>query len=102
MCYTSAAASKAGALHALRSGILILLMPVLIMCSGIFVVIYRSRNRFRAAADWTSEPEWEMREMFRRMRGVETADYGDGSLPSTVRSPLPVASGAPAQWTADN
>ena len=70
MCYTSAAASKAGALHALRSGILILLLPVLVMCSGIFVVIYRSRNRFCGAADWTAEQDCELREMLIRMDRV--------------------------------
>ena len=70
MCYTSAAASKAGAIHALRSGILILLVPVLVMCAGISVVIYRSRNRFSGAADWTAEQDWELREMLKRMERV--------------------------------
>ena len=70
MCYTSAAASKAGALHALRSGILILIVPVLVMCAGIFVVIYRSRNRFCGSADWTAEHEWELHQMLIRMEGV--------------------------------
>ena len=67
MCYTSAAASRAGAIQALRSGILILLVPALLMFAGIFVVIYRSRNRFSAAADWTPEQERELREMLMGM-----------------------------------
>jgi hypothetical protein len=86
MCYTSAAASKAGALHALRSGILILLLPVLVMCSGIFVVVYRSRNRFWGAADWTAEQDWELREMLHRMNDIEGP--GERSLPSIVHRPL--------------
>jgi hypothetical protein len=92
MCYTSAAASKAGALHALRSGILILLVPVLVMCAGIFVVIYRSRNRFCGAADWTAEQDWELREMLARMNGIERPDLRERSLPSVVHGPLSVAS----------
>jgi hypothetical protein len=92
MCYTSAAASKAGAIHALRSGILILLVPVLVMCAGIFVVIYRSRNRFCGAADWTAEHEWELHQMLARMNGIERPDLRGGSLPSVVGSPLSVAS----------
>ena len=92
MCYTSAAASKAGALHALRSGILILLVPVLVMCAGIFVVIYRSRNRFCGAADWTAEHEWELHRMLDRMSGIERPDPRERPLRSVVHSPLSVAS----------
>jgi len=88
MCYTTAAASKAGALHALRSGILILLVPVLVMCAGIFVVIYRSRNRFCGPADWTAELDWELREMLDRMNGIEMPDSRVRSLPSVVGRPL--------------
>jgi len=64
MCYTSAAAAKAGALHALRSGILILLLPVLAMCSGISVVIYRSRDRFLGGVDLTSVQDLEQLHLF--------------------------------------
>lgn len=46
MCYNSAAAAKASAIQALRSGVLILLFPVLLMFIGIFVMAFRSRNRF--------------------------------------------------------
>jgi hypothetical protein len=69
MCYTSAASAKAGALQALRSGILILLVPALMMFAGIFVVIYRSRDRFNGSADWSAEQDRELREM---LRGVES------------------------------
>jgi len=91
MCYTSAAASKAGAIHALRSGILILIVPVLVMCAGISVVIYRSRERFCGAAAWPAEQAWELREMLHRMDGIERPDLRENSLPSVVRSPLSVA-----------
>jgi len=74
MCYTSAAAARAGAVQALRSGILILLVPALIMFAGIFVVIYRSRDRFNGSADWSAERERELREMLIRMDRIERAD----------------------------
>ena len=63
MCYTSAAAAKAGALQALRSGILILLVPALMMFAGIFVVIYRSRDRFNGGVEWTAEQDREWCEL---------------------------------------
>jgi len=71
MCYTTAAASRAGAIQALRSGILILLIPALTMFAGIFVVIYRSRDRFNGATEWPAERDRELREM---LRGVESLD----------------------------
>ena len=67
MCYTSAAAAKAGAVHALRSGILILLLPVLVMCSGITVVIYRSRDRFLGGAEWSPAQERELHDLITQM-----------------------------------
>ena len=44
MCYNTAAAAKAGAIHALRSGIIVLLLPPLAMFIGIFVIAFRSRE----------------------------------------------------------
>lgn len=46
ICYTSAAAAKKAAIQALRSGILILLVPSALMFIGIFALGYRRRNRF--------------------------------------------------------
>jgi hypothetical protein len=92
MCYTSAAAAKAGAIQALRSGILILLLPALVMFAGIFIVIYRSRNRFSGAVEWTAEQDREWREMLIRMDRVEDPDHRERTAPSVVRSQLSVAS----------
>jgi hypothetical protein len=92
MCYTSAAAAKAGALQALRSGILILLVPALVMFAGIFVVIYRSRDRFNGEVDWTAERDRELREMLIRMDSIGSPDFRERTLPSVVRSRLSVAS----------
>jgi predicted transporter len=49
MCYNDAAAAKSTAIQALRSGTLILLVPVLFLFAGILVMAFRSRNRFNEA-----------------------------------------------------
>ena len=92
MCYTSAAAAKAGAIQALRSGILILLVPALTMFAGIFVVIYRSRDRFNGSAGWSAERDRELHEMLIRMDRIEKPDPPERILTSVVRSRLSAAS----------
>jgi hypothetical protein len=49
MCYTSAAAAKKAGLQALQSGILILGIPPLVMFIGIFLYVFRRRDRFNDA-----------------------------------------------------
>ncbi|MBZ5515314.1 MAG: hypothetical protein LAN62_10860, partial [Acidobacteriia bacterium] len=61
MCYTSAAAAKKAGIEALRSGILILLVPPLMIFAGIIWLTYRSRNSFNGHGaepqeDWREEP----------------------------------------------
>ncbi len=46
MCYNTAAAAKASAIQALRSGILILLIPPVLIFGAVCVFAIRSRNRF--------------------------------------------------------
>jgi hypothetical protein len=87
MCYTSAAAAKAGALHALRSGILILLLPVLVMCSGITVVIYRSRDRFLGGAEWNSAQDRELHDLFTHMEAGATQGRPADKVPSGAGGP---------------
>src|SRR5438445_10187785 len=50
MCYRAAAAAKAGAIQALRSGILILMIPPVLIVGGIAVLAVRGRNRFNEAS----------------------------------------------------
>ena len=50
MCYRAAAAAKGGALQALRSGILILMIPPVLIGGGIAVLAVRGRNRFNEAS----------------------------------------------------
>ena len=46
MCYNNVAATKTAGQQALRSGILILMFPPLVMLAGIFVAALRRRNKF--------------------------------------------------------
>src|SRR5579863_2713755 len=46
LCYRAAAESKAGAVHALRSGVLILMIPPVLIFGIVTMVAVRSRDRF--------------------------------------------------------
>lgn len=45
-CYTAAAAAKAGAIHALQSGILVLILPPILIFAVIAVTAVRRRHRY--------------------------------------------------------
>lgn len=47
LCYSQAASSGARLIQALRSGILILVFPPLVICVMAMVLAYRRRNQFR-------------------------------------------------------
>jgi hypothetical protein len=49
MCYQSAAASGPRTIHALNSGILILMFPPALITVGIFYLGYKKRNTFNEA-----------------------------------------------------
>jgi hypothetical protein len=51
LCYTQAASSGARMIQALRSGILILIVPPTLMSVGMIFIVYRKRNQFRNDAD---------------------------------------------------
>jgi hypothetical protein len=75
MCYTTAASAHAAAIQALRSGVLILLVPPLVMMGVILIVVYRYRNRFNpapAGLPWTAEEEQELSEMLAQMENATT------------------------------
>jgi hypothetical protein len=46
LCYTQAAASTQRFIQALRSGILILMIPPMCLCVAITLIAYKRRNRF--------------------------------------------------------
>jgi hypothetical protein len=49
LCYTQAAASGSRMIHALRDGILILVLPPTLMSVGVAFVAYRRRDHFHEA-----------------------------------------------------
>jgi len=57
LCYTQAAAAGTRMIHALRSGILVLIVPPLFLSIGITVLAYRKRNQFRDAGYASQEDE---------------------------------------------
>jgi hypothetical protein len=51
LCYARAASSGARMIQALRSGILILIVPPTFMSVGMIFIVYRKRNQFRQVDD---------------------------------------------------
>jgi hypothetical protein len=51
LCYTQAASSGARMIEALRSGILILIVPPTLMSVAMIFIVYHKRNQFRQAAN---------------------------------------------------
>jgi hypothetical protein len=60
LCYTQAASAGARMIQALRSGILILIVPPTLMSVAMIFIMYRNRNRCRDSAGAAeSNPVWE-------------------------------------------
>lgn len=72
MCYNTAAAAKASAIQALRSGILVLLIPPLAICAGIIWFGFRARNRFNEPDVQAAEEAHELDTMLARLEPVES------------------------------
>jgi hypothetical protein len=53
LCYTQAAGSGAKFIAALRSGIVVLMVPPIFMSVGVTWLAYRKRNQFRQEDDET-------------------------------------------------
>ena len=47
LCYTQVASAGARFIEALRSGILVLIIPPMLMSVGMMVLAYRKRNQFK-------------------------------------------------------
>ncbi len=58
LCYTQAASAGARMIQALRSGILILILPPTFMSVGMIFIVYRKRNQFRRDDAPASDPSW--------------------------------------------
>jgi hypothetical protein len=91
MCYTTAAAAKAAAIRALRSGILILLIPPLLMAIGIFVRAWRSRERFSDEVPEGPASDLELKGWCEGMPVTRGPD-----LVGTARLGTPAGAGKPA------
>jgi len=57
LCYTQAASAGARMIQALRSGILILIVPPTFMSVGMIFIVYRKRNQFKQAEDTEDSTE---------------------------------------------
>jgi hypothetical protein len=57
LCYTQAAGSGSRMIAALRSGILILMFPPLVVCLGITWMAYKKRNQFNDYGEHSSPDE---------------------------------------------
>jgi hypothetical protein len=59
LCYTQAASAGARMIQALRSGILILILPPTLGSIGMIFVVYHKRNQVRRTDDGgESAPDW--------------------------------------------
>ena len=59
LCYTQAASAGARMIQALRSGILILIIPPTLMSVGMIFIVHHKRNQFkRSAAADESGQDW--------------------------------------------
>ncbi len=87
MCYTTAAAAKTAAIEALRSGILILLIPPVLITIGIFALALHRRDRFNDSYPEEPQVDRELSEWLARMSG-EGADVSraDASAPADSRN----------------
>ena len=56
LCYSQAASAGARMIQALRSGILVLIVPPMFMWVGVTVIVYRKRNQFRQV-EYTPESD---------------------------------------------
>jgi hypothetical protein len=59
LCYTQAASAGSRMIQALKSGILILIVPPTLGSIGMIFVVYRKRNQTRDDAGGESDREWK-------------------------------------------
>jgi hypothetical protein len=58
LCYTQAASAGARMIQALRSGILILILPPTFMSVGMIFIVHHKRNQFKRSAEDESDQDW--------------------------------------------
>jgi hypothetical protein len=58
LCYTQAASSGSRMIQALKSGILILIIPPTLLSVGMIFVLYHKRNQVRPEGDLAESDRW--------------------------------------------
>ena len=58
LCYTQAASAGTRMIQALKSGILILIVPPTFMSVGMIFIVYRKRNQVRQDDDAPDDSDW--------------------------------------------
>ena len=58
LCYTQAASAGTRMIEALKSGILILIVPPTFMSVGMIFIVYRKRNQVRQDDDAPDDSDW--------------------------------------------
>ena len=58
LCYTQAASSGGRMIQALKSGILILIVPPTLLSVAMIFVLYRKRNQVRSEEDLAESDRW--------------------------------------------
>ena len=51
LCYTQAAGAGSKVIQALKSGILVLIFPPMLICTGLIIAGYRKRNGYAGTAE---------------------------------------------------
>jgi hypothetical protein len=59
LCYTQAASAGSRLIHALRSGIIVLIIPPALMSIGITILAYRKRNQFSDSTRLPPTDDWQ-------------------------------------------
>jgi hypothetical protein len=93
LCYNTASAVKAAGIQALRHGILILLIPPLVISSGVIYLGYRSRNHFNDPEQWDGDEEPEFDASSAREEFSGEGETGVGSQESEEGHADPGVSG---------
>jgi hypothetical protein len=105
LCYTQAASAGSRMIEALKSGILILIVPPTLISIGMVFIMYRNRNRCRDAAG-TAESDRDLEQNRSidcnndAMESIHaiTDPPAKNTIPSKLRDYLPVILGTMMAW----
>jgi hypothetical protein len=84
MCYNTAAAARAGAIQALRAGILVLLIPPVLIFGAVCLFAWHNRNRFNDSNAGGDNPQTFGGRIPRALAAREITFTGEQRLPFTA------------------